>query len=53
MLTQHSLNSDWPFNSPSRVMQADWFILENNEKATLNINMSYSVLDQLPLANTL
>ena len=29
------------FNTHSRVLQADWLILENNEKATLNINMPY------------
>ena len=33
--------SDWLFNTQSRVLQADWLILENNEKATLNINMLY------------
>ena len=41
MLLQHSVNSDWLFNIQSRVPQADWFILEMNEKATLNINMPY------------
>ena len=41
MLIQHSVNSDWLLNTQSRVLQADWFILEINEKATLNINMSY------------
>ena len=39
MLVQHSVNSDWLFNTQSRVLQADWLILENNERATLNINM--------------
>ena len=39
MLIQHSVNSDWLFNTQSRVLQTDWFILEFNEKATLNINM--------------
>ena len=33
--------SDWLFNTQSRALQADWLILENNEKATLNINMTY------------
>ena len=33
--------SDWLFNTPLRVLQADWLILENNEKATSNINMPY------------
>ena len=33
--------SDWLFNSQSIVLQADWFILENNGKATLKINMPY------------
>ena len=41
MLIQHSVNSDWLFNSQSRVLQADWFILGINEKATLSINMTY------------
>ena len=41
MLIQHSVNSDWLFNTQSRVLQADWLILENDEKATLNINMTY------------
>ena len=31
--------SEWLFNTQSRVQQADWLILENNEQATLNINM--------------
>ena len=38
MLIHHSVNSDWPFNTQSRVLQADWFILEIDEKPTLNIN---------------
>ena len=42
MLIQHSVNSDWLFNTQSRVLQADWSILENNEKAALNNNMSYN-----------
>ena len=31
--------SDWLFNTQSRVLQADWLIFGNNEKATLNINI--------------
>ena len=42
MLIPHSVNSDWLFNTQSRVLLADGLILENNEKATLNINMPYS-----------
>ena len=38
---QHSVNFEWLFNNRSRVLQADWLMLENNEKATLNINMPY------------
>ena len=38
---QHSVNSDWLLNTQSRVLQADWLILEINGKATLNINMPY------------
>ena len=41
MLRQHSVNSDLLFNAQSRVVQADWFILEINEKATFNIKMPY------------
>ena len=33
--------SYWLFNTQSRLLQADWLILGNNEKATLNINMQY------------
>ena len=43
MLTQHPINSDWLFNTQSKVVQVDWFISEINEKATLNINMAYSI----------
>ena len=43
MLTQHPINFDWLFNTQSRVVQVDWFISEINEKATLNINMAYSI----------
>ena len=32
------------FNTQSSVLQADWLELENNEKATLNINMPYYLL---------
>ena len=39
MHIQHSAISDWLYNTKSRVLQADGLILENNEKATLNINM--------------
>ena len=35
------VDSDWLFNTQSRVLQADWFKLEINERATLNINMPY------------
>ena len=30
---------DWLHITQSRALQADWLILQNNEKATLNINM--------------
>ena len=42
MLLQHSVNSDWLFNTQSRILQADWFLSEINEKVTLKINMSYN-----------
>ena len=41
MLIQHSDNFDCLFNAQSRVLQADWFILEFDEKATFNINIPY------------
>ena len=37
---QHS-ESDWLINTQSKVLQADWLILENNEIAISNINMPY------------
>ena len=43
MYNTHS-KYDWLFNTKSRVLQADWLILENDEKATLNINMPYCPL---------
>ena len=49
MLTQLSVKYDWLFNTQSksdwllntqsRLLQADWLILKNNKKATLNISM--------------
>ena len=42
MLMNHSVNYDWLFNTQSKALLADWLILENNEKATLNINVLYS-----------
>ena len=41
MLIQLSVNSTWPFNTHSKVLQADWSILEIDEKVSLNIEMSY------------
>ena len=37
MLIHRSVNSDWLFNAQLGVLQADWFILGIDEKATLNI----------------
>ena len=34
---------DWLFNTQSRVLQPDRIILEHNEKATLNIDMPYTL----------
>ena len=34
-------NSDWLFNTQSRVMLADWLILDNNETTTLHFNVHY------------
>ena len=42
--------SDWLFNTQSRVLQADWFILEINEEATLNINMPYTITQSIDRA---
>ena len=33
--------SDWLFNTQSRVLQADWLMLENDEKEALTIYMPY------------
>ena len=41
ILIQHSVNSDWLFNTQSRILQVDWLILENNEKATLKVVSSH------------
>ena len=48
---QHSVNSDWLFKTQSKVLkvQADWLLLENNEKATLNINMPYRQVCDPPI----
>ena len=44
MHIQHTqLKSDWLFNTQSRVLLADWFLWENNEKATLKLYMPYSM----------
>ena len=42
MHVQYSSKSDWLFNTQSNVLKADWLILKNDEKATLNINMPSS-----------
>ena len=34
-----TLKSYWLSNTQSRVLQADWLVLENNEKANFNISM--------------
>ena len=44
ILIQHSVSSDWLFNTQSSVHQADWFIVEINEEETLNINMPYHLV---------
>ena len=51
MLIEHSVDSDWLFNTQSRVLQAYWFIMEIDEKATLNINMPYYRLTKYMLYN--
>ena len=52
MLIQHSaVNSDWLFNTLSRVLQADWIILGINEQATLNINMPYCLVEQFSFSH--
>ena len=35
--------SDLFFNTQSRVLQIDWLILENDEKATLKINVPFDL----------
>ena len=41
MLIKQPVDSDWLFNTQSRVLQADWFLLENNGKAIFKINIPY------------
>ena len=36
-----SSNPDRLLNTQTRVLQADWLALENDEKATLDIDMPY------------
>ena len=36
-----TLKSYWLSNTQSRLLQADWLVLENNGKATFNITMPY------------
>ena len=33
--------SDWLFKTQSRILLADWLIFENDEKATLHVDMPY------------
>ena len=47
MLIQHSVNSDWLFNTQSRGLQAYRCISEINEQATLNIK--HALLDAMSL----
>ena len=47
VLIQHSVISDWLFNTQPRVLQAEWFILEINEKVTLNINIPINESEHL------
>ena len=35
---------DWLSNTQSRVPQADWLMLVNNEKATFNIKMPFWII---------
>ena len=44
MLIQNSVEIWLVVHNQSRMLQADWLILENNEKASLNVNMSYCKL---------
>ena len=41
-------NFDWLVIYQSRVLQADWLILENDEKATLHISMPILPMHFLP-----
>ena len=42
MPTQRSVNSDWLFNTQSRVLlQGDWLMLEHNESVIWDINMPF------------
>ena len=40
---QHSAEIWFLFDTQSKELQADWLILENNEKANIDISMPYCV----------
>ena len=50
MHIHHSVNSDWLFNTQSRVLRYDWFIVDINEKAVLDINMAFMTVCMLTRA---
>lgn len=41
MMLINAYDADWLFNTQLKVLQACWFILDNNVKASLNIIMPY------------
>ena len=41
MPVQNLVKNDWLFKNQTRALQTDRLILENDEKATLNVNMPY------------
>ena len=53
MLIQHSVNSGWPLNTLPRVLQADWLILVNDEKATLSLIILQSLFSDSLKLNSL
>ena len=45
MLLQYSVNSFWLFiNTQTRVLLAEWSLLENDGKATLNVNIGNNTI---------
>ena len=43
MFIRRSVNSDWLFNTLSKVLQANWFILEINGRANMSCHIKFDI----------